>query len=260
MGNMLISTGGAQSSPFADFANEVLRPKYLGQPFKYVKGEYLVGKDAVVMPIGSLLAGLMNTTMIGWAKWWEGEPVDHCVGLLLEGFKTPPRDTLGDNDSSRWELDQNGKPKDPWQREARLAFVDPKTHEFFTFLASSKGSIGAIAELCRDYDLERKKHQGIIPIIALESDSYAHKDRTIGRVKIPVLEPVDFIDGAPYLAMLDEGRGPARAATPEAEPGPTAKVSLIEIPSEPRLVETPPPPVEDPDAGRDDLDDREIPF
>ena len=59
----------------------------------------------------------------------------------------------------------------------------PGGKEAYTFLAGSKGSLDAIAELSRAYGKEVRQRPGVLPLVSLEVDAYQHHDRTIGRVK-----------------------------------------------------------------------------
>jgi hypothetical protein len=257
--NTLITKTSAAISPFADFADEVLRPNYLGKILKHVKGEFLVGKDGDVLPIGTQLVANMATLTTGWTKWTGGLPVDHRVGLVAEGYKTPGRHELGDEDSSKWEVDPKiGDLKDPWQRTASLVFADPDTREFFRFIASSKGSLDAVAQLSREYDRETRKRSGVLPLISLEVDAYQHPDRTIGRVKYPVFARVDYVDAGPFNALIEGARGSrATAPSPAAEPKQPRPATIAYLDRGAKTPERAPPIAENPH--RDEIED-DAPF
>jgi hypothetical protein len=88
--------------------------------------------------------------------------------------------------------------------------------------------------------------------VAPEVGSYAHRDRTIGRVKHPILRVVEFVDAAPFDAKLAVVAG--RAVRGPEEP-PTGARRL-----DPPSTYNEAPPIEnDPDAGRCEIDD-DIPF
>ena len=56
-----------ETSPahFTDFADEILRPSFVGKILKHLKGEYLVGKDGGVLPIGTRVVAMMPTLATG---------------------------------------------------------------------------------------------------------------------------------------------------------------------------------------------------
>src|SRR5262249_142577 len=128
----------------------------------------------------------------------------------------PPklRGDLGDHDQVKWEVDKNGKPKDPWQFTNYLPLLSD-TGELFTFTTSSRGGIGAVASLVRRFARHRSRHPDVLPVIKINTDSYQHKDRELGRIKFPVFEPAGYIPKADMYAALD-GAGAGMTAV-EAE-------------------------------------------
>ena len=106
--------------------------------------------------------------------------------------------------------------KNPWQRTAWLVVVNPGTKDVFTFVAGSKGSLDAVAELSRAFGKEVRKRPDTLPLVSLKVDAYQHRDRTIGRVKVPVFDIVDYVDGKPFERLLDDARNSKSAAPAEA--------------------------------------------
>jgi hypothetical protein len=123
------------------------------------------------------------------ARWRHGSP-------------WAKRNELGDTDPSAWETDINGKPRDPWQFTNYLPSLSEKD-ELFTFAASSRGGISAIARLARRYAQHRKKHPDVYPVIALGVDSYQHPNREYGRIKLPEFTPVGYVPKTKFLAALE---------------------------------------------------------
>jgi hypothetical protein len=74
--------------------------------------------------------------------------------------------------------------------------------ELFTFTSSSRGRIGAIALLVRRYARHRKRHPEVFPLIKLSVDSYQHKIKELGRIKVPVFEPAGYVAKTDFLAAL----------------------------------------------------------
>jgi hypothetical protein len=64
-----------------------------------------------------------------------GEPVDHRVGVVAQGYKAPKRYELGGNDIRAPEVDAKGEVKNPWQRTAWLVVVNPGTKDGVRFKA-----------------------------------------------------------------------------------------------------------------------------
>ena len=60
----------------------------------------------------------------------------------------------------------------------------------YTFTTSSRGGLGAIADLSRRYGRHRRKHDDVFPLIALDVDSYQHNNKAYGRIKVPQLTPM----------------------------------------------------------------------
>src|SRR5262249_8267461 len=93
--------------------------------------------------------------------------------------------------------------------------------ELFTFTTSSRGGLGAIADLSRRYARHRKRHPDVFPVIALNVDSYQHKIRELGRIKFPVFEPAGYAPQTDFLAALPGGglaAGDVEVGPSEADP------------------------------------------
>jgi hypothetical protein len=151
----------------------------------------------------------METLTVGYLKWAGGKPVDGRMGLVADGFRAPPRSELDDFDSKNWETDKDGARKDPWQKTTLLVLVAPTApHDLFTFTTGTVGGQGAIRDLCEAHARTTEAVEQY-PVVLLGSDSYQHKDRTKGRVYVPVFRVVDSVEAAPFNAMVAEARGGA---------------------------------------------------
>src|SRR5262249_12075553 len=140
----------------------------------------------------------------GWIRWEDSYPVEHVMGLLLEGYVPPARNTLGCTDQEQWEVDNNsGKPRDPWQESVYLPVISVNAETVYTFATSSDGGRRrAITPLCREYGNHIRQHPDELPIIGLEQDSYMHPNRSIGRVKYPLFPIKRWVKAEPYLAAV----------------------------------------------------------
>jgi hypothetical protein len=194
--------------PLAAYA-DAISPQYIvGKMLRFSKGDYIVGKDDTVKP-GTQFTANPDELLAGWIKWFDNKPVDQIMVRVDDGIRPKKREELGDTDVKQWATDSNGKPKDPWQFTAYLPLMD-ENGELFTFTTNSKGGHGAIADLARRYAKHRNKHPNVLPLIALNVDSYLHKDPQLGRIKFPVFEPAGYVPKADFVAALT-------GATPEPE-------------------------------------------
>jgi hypothetical protein len=167
-----------------------------GKLLKFSKGEYLAGQENDEVAEGTELVAVVDSLLVGWVKWEDERPVDTRMCEVVKGEKPPKRSELGDDDESLWPIDDNsGKPRDPWQKANQLIFrpVDWSGDEsdVYTFATQSVGGIGAVAKLSTYYGKEMRQRRGEYPVVSLQMGSYLHKDRKIGKVWFPVLEPTE---------------------------------------------------------------------
>jgi hypothetical protein len=189
-------------NPFEDYADRSNTQMWLGALLKFTKGDYLVGRDGEECPETELVA-LMLGLLCGWIRWEDSYPVEHRMGLLLEGYVSPARATLGHHDEAQWELDNNGKPRDPWQQGVYLPMISTNGEMIYTFTTTSDGGRRrAVAPLCAEYGKHMREHPDELPVIGLEQDSYQHPDRSIGRVKYPLFPIKKWVKADPYLAAV----------------------------------------------------------
>lgn len=186
---------GPSSNPFETYGQTMTTSPIVGSLLKFNKGDYLAGQDEEDVPVGTLLVPDMDGLMIGWVKWGNNKPGQQIMGKLVEAFQPPRRNTLGDDDEDAWEVDTQGKPRDPWQFSNNLIMRPaglrkaPDDDVLYTFSVSSKGGLTAIGELCKFYGHEMREHDGQYPVIALDVGSYKHSNLEYGRIKFPILKP-----------------------------------------------------------------------
>lgn len=199
------------------------RSSIVGDLLKFSKGDWLIGQDEEDVPAGTKYVASMNNLLVGWVKWADNKPVEQVMGRIVDGYKPPSRDTLGDNDKDAWEVDTQGKPRDPWQfsNQVLLKPVGKKysTDVAVTFVTSSKGGIGAIGELCKAYGKEMRTHAEQNPIVELGVDSYVHSNKEFGRIKVPLIT----LTGWEKAALFDVEAAAAAAEADDA--GSTGKAS-----------------------------------
>jgi hypothetical protein len=223
-----IFTSSSASSPFADYANAFSQHNFEGQLLKYNKGEFLLGPDNVVLPMGTQFVALMDTVTIGFQHWSGGRPTESRLGRLVDGFRPPQRRELGDDDSSLWEVDSDGSARDPWQFTNFLVFMPPELGDVVTFTTTSQGGIRAVVELCKAHDRANRRQLGCYPLVSLQSDSYQRKIKSRGRIKFPVFRVVRYVDARAFDSALAVARGDALLEPPTASPraAPIAELEL----------------------------------
>jgi hypothetical protein len=156
-------------------------------------GEYVAGEDEKI-PLGTELIAEMASLATGWTKWVDGKPVEQAFGRVLDGFKPPRRQELGDTDEALWPTDDNNNPKDPWRFQNRLVLHSKDGEEVYTFTTGSRGGINAIAELSGKYGRHVRKNPGALPLIALDSGSYQHGNKAFGEIRYPIFRIVGWIN------------------------------------------------------------------
>jgi hypothetical protein len=189
-------------NPFESFADRADTQTWLGPLLKFVKGDYLVGRDGdecLETEMVALMPGLLH----GYIRWEDSFPVEHVMGLLMEGFVPPARETLSHRDKATWPVDNNGEPRDPWQETNYLPVISVNAESVYTFVtATDGGRRRAIVPLCREYGQRIRQYPDELPVIGLEQDSYMHPNRTIGRVKHPLFPIHRWVKADPYLAAV----------------------------------------------------------
>jgi hypothetical protein len=189
-------------NPFETFADNADSQNFLPL-LKFNKGDWVVGRDAEPCPETELVA-IVPGLMHGWIRWEDSFPVEHRMGLVMEGFVLPARDTLGYLDETTWEIDsKTGKPRDPFQESNYLPVMSINAENVYNFATSSDGGRRrAIAPLSREYGNHIRTNPDELPVIGLEQDSYMHPDRKIGRVKYPLFPVKKWVKADAYLAAL----------------------------------------------------------
>lgn len=211
-----ISQSGALAVPgrnfFEQYEEAANGNRIIGDFLKYSKGDWLFGRNSDEMPRGAKLVANVIDLKVGWQKWSGGKPVDSVIGRVMDGFVPPKRGDLGDNDEGLWEIDEgSGKPRDPWQLTNVLILKDAGGDGLYTFSTSSKGGIGAIAKIAGEYGRRMRAKPNEIPVVTLESDSYQHPNRALGRIKTPVFKIVAWVDDAAFKDALAADEAAAEA-------------------------------------------------
>lgn len=174
--------------PYARYGEQAAGNKTF---LKFQKGDYTFGQNDEEMAIGTRLVANMAGLKAGWQKWEGGKPTGEEMELVASGRQAPKRPELGDTDQALWETDDQGRPRDPWQFTNVLGLKDAASGEEYTFSTGSRGGIGAIGQLCREFGKVYRMKPGFLPVIELQVDSYKHAQ--YGKVFTPVLKLVDWV-------------------------------------------------------------------
>lgn len=174
------------------YLDEVAPASIVGRMIKFGKeGTFTTPDDGETIADTADFVALADQTLVGWLKFnGQGEPPDRRMGLLYDGFAMPKRETLGDDDATKWELGLDGRPQDPWQHHVYLVLQRGDTAELFTYVTSSVTGRRAIGNLLRHYDRLSKTHADAYPVIRLKTGGFNHRDERVGWVSTPVLAVV----------------------------------------------------------------------
>jgi hypothetical protein len=197
----------AGADPLQAFADAVAPQTIVGKLLRFSKGDWLAGEDDEAVKEGTRLVVSLDDALIGWQKWTDKRPTDQRMVPLSASWKMQVRRELGDNDESLWERDANGNPRDPWQRVIYVPMAD-EAGDAYTFTSGSQGGIRSIGKLARAVVQGRKSHPDELPIVALTTDVYDHRE--YGRIKKPTFTIVawgsrDIFDKAMAAAGFVSG-------------------------------------------------------
>lgn len=127
---------------------------YLGsggaQLLIFRQGDFSSGDSQIAL--GTRFVARPLEHRIGWQRWADQKPAETILGYLHEGYVKPDRSRLGFLDESQWDLDQNGKPRDPWQLSESIPFIADNGEEFL-FVTGSWGGHCGLVKLQKAYGL-----------------------------------------------------------------------------------------------------------
>jgi hypothetical protein len=159
----------------------------VGRLIKFSKGVFTTRDDEEPVADDIDFIAPVDQMMVGRQKFnGEGMPPDQVVGLPYDGFVTPPRESLGDTDESKWETGLDGLPADPWQPVVWLVLQRVDTSEMFTFATSSSTGRRAVGNLTKHYDRMQRTHPDLYPVVRLKVGGFQHRDERVGWVATPL--------------------------------------------------------------------------
>jgi hypothetical protein len=196
--------GPNEPNYFELYAQSVCRTTIVGDLLTFNRyGEYHAGRDQIEIPLGTKMVVHVPTLEAGYIRWEDQRPVESRMGLISDGFVPPKRQDLGDLDQSLWDTFEDGRSKDPWQFTNQAVMSSPDDNSLYTFTTGSKGGLGAIGELVKEYGKHIRQAPDEYPVVELQRRSYDHPE--FGEVRNPVFKRVGWVDAAPYDALLNGG-------------------------------------------------------
>ena len=154
-------------------------------------GKFVKSTDDTEIPEGSEFVVVYEQTQCGWVKFaGKGVTPERKQGAVFDGFVPPPRDTLGDDDSTLWEVGLNGHPQDPWQFQILLPLLSTADDELYVFQTSSITGRRACDQVIRMCGKMQKKEPDDYPVIKLRISGFEHKDPRVGWIKTPAFDRV----------------------------------------------------------------------
>jgi hypothetical protein len=176
------------------YLDEVAPQNVVGRLIKFnVKDKCFHYSDnpEVKLSEDTVYTALCGEVVVGWVRFFgKGVPPERHVGLLYDGFVMPPRSSLPDwEDRSKWEIGLDGKETDPYQHHMYVV-LQGAAGEFYTYGANNETSRRAVGVLLRHYQRMQRLEPGYVPLIQLRVGGFMHRDKRVGWVSTPVLEPV----------------------------------------------------------------------
>ena len=204
---------GGEKNIYEAYGDSASQRALVGTLVRFNKGDWLSGKDDDEIEVGTKFTAIMDQLEIGWMKWVDSKPESREMGKLSEGFRPPRRNALGDTDEAQWDVDNSGKPRDPWQYTQHLVMRTPGTtgeddEDLFTFATSSRGGINAVGELCKVYGKQMRMRPDEWPVVEIGVDKYKHPNKEYGIIKVPTLSVVGWEPKVPAKKLA----APARRA------------------------------------------------
>jgi hypothetical protein len=210
------SVSAPAANPFTTYGEQASQKSIVGKLLKFSKGDFLAGQDEDEVAAGTEFVANMDELLAGWIRWEDNRPTDQIMGKVSEGYQPPRRSELGDTDKAQWEVDAQGKERDPWQFSNYLLLKGTgEDDELYTFTASSKGGLNSLGDLCKAYGKALAQRPDEYPVISIGVNSYNHPNKEYGRIKVPTFAIVGW---APKNVFADDAVAADAPVAAEAPP------------------------------------------
>jgi hypothetical protein len=234
-----LSVYEAPDNPWAEAAASVEGGAYL--KFNGNTGEFTYGADDVALEYGSQVVADLFNVSFGWICWKDGDPVEEVLVKILDG-KPPLEHNLTDH--SPYDSDDDG-----WREATALPMVllcngesdDSEAGLKLNFKGSSGSSVRGVRKLSGAFGKLFREHQGEFPVIELNAEQFAAKEKKYGKKYAPIFTIKGWISEDELAGIVGDTTGgdyeeedapavaPAsrRLAAPAAEPEPEVEVEEI---------------------------------
>ncbi len=156
-------------------------------------GIYRTIDDGVEMPTGTKFVALLHETRKGYIRFNDDGPPDVHMVRIDENAEVPARETLGDNDRSKWPVSLNGDKEDPWKPQYAIPMQRHDAGgELYVYIARGVVAMKSAGDLLGRWRYHPKRAAGLIPVIRIESGTYPSK-RFDGRKPKPLLEIDEWV-------------------------------------------------------------------
>jgi hypothetical protein len=182
----------ADLAALAAEARELMDDIRVGDDLRFKKGKWAkaIGDEEIEITGTITFVVDVRSYKRGWIKWVDRKPVTKILGRPVDGFASPVRSRLGDNDEKHWPRDNKGVPQDPWQENFLVVMRDLSDDRLCTFTTTSWFGSKALGALLGAYVRDQKKHPGLDPVVLLSSET--KPTTNYGDVSAPVLTVVDW--------------------------------------------------------------------
>jgi len=202
--NDLAHTGGVPENMDMGGFDDAIGELTTGDPIvRFVNGKWKWSRstsEKVTLELGQRIAMNVFETERGWLhfattkdeKSGEITVVDQRrIGKVRERFKPEPRKDLGDTDNTKWRLDSDSNPLDPWVHVWQIpaVLIGKEGNYRVEVSGSALGWERSVGQLFQDWKAQLPMNQGKAPIIELGSREGKTK---YGERDFPVMKIVDW--------------------------------------------------------------------
>lgn len=151
---------------------------------KFVKGEWLYGREAEELEESDVLAVNPASFAIGWQGWEDGSPINGPVVPMSKASELP-------SESSLDPIPKDDKGKNGWDTfmGVQLKLVEDDSQLLYN--TSTRGGKDFMTDLMNEWAVGMQAHPSApYPLITLGVDSYMSKD--FGKILIPTFKIVGW--------------------------------------------------------------------
>ena len=154
------------------------------QYLKFTKaGEFLYGQEENVVEDDEQFAADMQSLSQGFICWKEGQCAGETMAPVVSGRTIKKAD-----------LEDYGpyEGNDGWKEQSTIEFTSLETGEKLLFKTSSRGGLGALSALAKEFSARvRSGTRKIVPVIVMKTSHYKHAK--YGKIYTPKFEVIDWL-------------------------------------------------------------------